>query len=142
MPHKMGEALAFLQKAPTVPHVAIVGHMSRTRYVDQDMLAVVLEILRDARLFRPVHGGKPPFDMYVEEACLRLGLLDVMAGHEDRSRRYEPRPLSMLNGCCMLVAFPPEGEKLENADPAIVDYARRLGLPILGVSRQGETTWT
>ncbi len=145
----MEEALEILRADPwEVPSVAVAGSMSRTHFADHDVVHAVLEILRDTRLFRPVHAGKFPFDMYVEEICACMGLMDVMIGPEEREARlgdYE-RPVEILDGACLLVVFPREkeskthkpGQELER----IINHATNFGVPILSVTREGRTQIT
>lgn len=144
----MRRAVEVLLAAPgDLPLVVFVGHRSRTMYEDHDTVHVVLEILRENRMFRPVHGGKPPFDMYLHEICDPLGIMDLMVGPgepEEWSARFDPfeRELDILDGACLVVAFHPENGDVDDADPRIVGFARELGIPVIGVSRRGRTTWT
>lgn len=140
----MEEALRVLDAAPGLPLVAVVGCPPRSCYEDHDMIFNVLEILRARRMFRPVHGGKAPFDLYTTQVCERMGLLDCMIGPEDTRARFDPYvvPLDILDGACLLVAFPPPGRRVEEANPQIVGFAKELGIPVLGVDREGKTTWT
>lgn len=139
----MDEALQVLESAEGLPLVAIVGCPPRSCYEDHDMLFHVLEILRARRMFRPVHGGKAPFDLYTAMVCERIGLVDCMLGPEDPRDRYDPYvvPLDILDGACLLVVFPPPGKRTEEANPQIVGFAKELGIPMLSVDREGKTTW-
>lgn len=136
----MKPALIVLRSEPGTPLVAFVGHKQRTRYSDQDILAAVLQILREERLFRPVHGRKPAFDTYVQELSEDLGLSPLPFGPEDLNQRlgdYE-RPAEMLDNCCMLIEFPnAEGV----SDPRIVALAEGRGLPIVTIDAEGDATF-
>jgi hypothetical protein len=135
------KAILTLLTAPTPPRVAVVGHISRTWYADHDDLCAVLEILREHRLYQPVHGGRPPFDLYVEKVCARIGLMDIKVAWGDGRSEFAPRRAGLVDGCCMLVAFPPEGGSLEEAEPGVVNEALAQGLPVLRVNRGGGTAW-
>lgn len=139
----MKEALEILADADT-PLVAVVGHRTRTRYVDHDMLYEVLSILRQVRVFRPVHAGHLPFDLYLEQVCERMGLMDVLLGPEDRKERLQPyeRTPAILDQACLVLNFPPEGGDPDDSDPDIIGLALKLKVPVLSVDREGNTTLT
>lgn len=140
----MRKALEILRDCPErVPLVGFTGSRARTMYEDHRMMLLILEMLREQRFFHPLHGGKPPFDMYLAEMCGLLGLVDCFIGDgeaADYSTRLDPYlvPLDLLDHICMLVSFP--REKGTELDP-LVEAARDMGLPVVMVKRSGKTEY-
>lgn len=125
------------------------------------MLAV-MECLADVRPYRVVLGGRYGFDFHIAWAGALLGLEVYTHAPWDDAACLKPgyrRPLEMVDDACLLVAFPPvvgvtkkraampEDEStpppvlywtpspIAEADPAVVCYARSIGIPVLGVGR-------
>lgn len=142
----MDTALQVLREcSEDTPLVGIIGSRTRTTYDDQDFVLMVLEMLREVRLFRPVHSGKPPFDMHLAQLCGVLGLADVFMGDgdpDDYSSRLDPYMISadMLDHICLLVVFPREREAVEDTDP-LVAIASELGIPVVALRRSGDTEY-
>lgn len=150
----MDEALRYLRAQRDVPLIAFVGAPSRSWWADVDVLCAVMEILREARIYQPVRSGAYGFDYWLKEAASRLGLVEVDAGAAKQDGRYLRDP-GMLDGACMLVAFPEEDttdrhgkpvkkDKLhpyKTADQQVVELADRFGIPVLCVRRSGQTEW-
>lgn len=140
----MRKALEILRECPErVPFVGFTGSRARTTYDDHCMMLLILEMLLEQRPFHPLHGGKPPFDMYLVEMCGLLGLVDYFIGDGDLanySARLDPYlvPLDLLDHICLLVSFP--REKGTELDP-LVEAARDMGLPVVMVERSGKTVY-
>lgn len=148
-----------VSKAPTgTPLVAFVGPVCRTHRVDIDWIYLVMEILKEARVYRPVRGGMFGFDHWIGVCGEHVGLRGVMAGPEDRDTQLDEnyrRPLDLLEGVCLVVAFPredpphlegvkakaPRDYPVDTADTEVVGLARALELPLLVVRRSGKTEW-
>lgn len=159
----MDEALQYLRglRGPMyeVPLIAFVGHICRTWYIDETGIGAVMEILREERMFRPVHIDPRGFDLVVKNIAGYLGLVGFEfppAGHDDAGRSI--RDPGMLDGVAMVVAFPIEkaweldefGRKVksankheswETADPALAPFITQMGVPVLAVHRDGGTIW-
>ncbi len=142
----MQTALDILRQCPDeAPLVGFTGSRARTTYDDRHMMLLILEMLRETRFFHPVHGGKPPFDMYLAEACGLLGLVDLFFGDGeplDYSVRLDPYtvPHDLLDHICLLVAFPRESTKVEEIDP-LVEAAPAVGVPVVLIERSGRTSY-
>ena len=118
-----------------------------------------MEILREERLFRPVHTDPMGFDLVVRNIAGYLGLVGFEvppAGRDDVGRSI--RDPVMLDGVAMVVAFPVEKapelnefgrrvkaankhESWETADPALAPFIEQMGVPVLAVYRDGGTLW-
>jgi hypothetical protein len=136
----------FLEADPGTRKVAVIGDKTRTRYTDQEMVFIILDIFRTAGIFNPIHSGKLPFDMYLEEVCGHMGLLDYMIGPEERAARLEPyaRSPRVLDEACLMINFPPQGEEdaanrrlARDTDPELYVAALKRGIPVLSVWRDG-----
>ena len=145
------EILEYFEGLPTgTPLVAFVGDISRTWFVDLDLLHAVMEILRETRIYRPVRGGDKGFDAWVGKISKALGLVEVYAPPRLIEDAREVRLASLLDGVALLVAFPAEraprmvdgklvypAYKMDpySADSEIVELAEALGIPVLIVQR-------
>lgn len=135
--------------------VAFVGPSCRTWYVDTARLESLIADLYELRPFEVVHGGKFPFDMYVEEFCEKMQIPWHLNGPEDRKVRLTKeyaRDPDLALGLSLLVAFPHEdgakGEGKpkashppETADLDVVRGAVAYGVPVLAVYRSGRAEW-
>ena len=131
--------------------------MNRTWYVDIDWMYIIMEMLREARMYRPVRGGLYGFDLSVGRCAQHIGLADVAACTQDDavhlSGEYQ-RPVEMLDGVRLVVAFPREEAEteskgknkkphpVESADPEVIAVARAMHIPVLVVRRSGKTEWS
>ena len=137
--------------------VVLVGPVSRTWYKDIAQIRLTLSDLRDICQFSVVHGGKFPFDMYVEQFCRELGIPCFLSGPESRevrlTQKYE-RDSDLAYGASLVVAFPaeePSGNEgprarakhypPESADLGVVRGARELGVPVFSIYRDGWALW-
>jgi len=137
--------------------VVIVGPASRTWYKDIAQIRTMLSDLQDLRPISVVHGGKFPFDMYVEQFCKELHIPCFLSGPESRdvrlSQKYE-RDNDLAYGASLVVAFPAEepsdeeGPRArakhyppESADLGVIRSARELGVPIFSIYRDGWALW-
>jgi hypothetical protein len=160
----MQEALQYLRglRGPLhdPPLIAFVGHICRTWFVDEHVICAVMEILRQERLYRPVHIDPRGFDRTIKTIADLIGLVsvEVAPGGHDKVGRSVRDP-EMLDGVAMVVAFPVEkaGERDEfghpvktaneqrpswkTADPELAPIIEQMGLPVLAVYRDGGTTW-
>lgn len=138
------------------PVVVPVGPACRTWYKDIARLRMLLSDLFEARQFSVLHGGKFPFDMYVEQFSKELGIPCFMSGPAREIRlslKYE-RDFDLAYGAAMVIAFPAEepsdeeGPRAraqhyppESADLGVIRGAREAGVPILSVYRDGLALW-
>jgi hypothetical protein len=155
----MKDALLYLKAVPRqVPLIWFIGHPGRTWFVDQSDIANVLETLRSARMFHPVHTAGWGFDAAVSEMSRILGLVTAEAPSlsVDDEQRVSRDPDTVF-AVDMIVAFPEEEtlepdrlgrptgsvRKLgwETADPSLTNAISAGGVPVLVVYRTGETTW-
>lgn len=155
----MEEAVLYLRAVPRqVPLVWFIGHPSRTWFVDLADLADMLETLRHARMYRPVHIPGWGFDAGVSHMASVLGLAALEAPaldvSEDKRVSRDPDVVSAVD---MIVAFPEEEtlepnrfgrptgsvRKLgwETADPNLSHAISESGIPVLVVYRTGDTIW-
>jgi hypothetical protein len=120
--------------------VAVVGDVSRTAWTDYFMLHDVLSIVVSVNpqaLF--VRGSRVAFDHVTGCVCAWSGY----ALHDDS----EQRSVALLDGVDLLIGFPRNVfdksavHRLDTADREIVEFARKIGTPILGVYRDGSTVW-
>lgn len=123
------------------PHVGFIGDASRTRYVDEDTVFDVLDMLCSTKSFTAVHGGAPPFDKMVERICQSIGVPTRFVGDgkpRDYRSRFKPyqRPAELLDGLCGLIVFPSEGSSVHEVDD-LVQLAWEAEIPIVGISRKG-----
>jgi hypothetical protein len=138
------------------PLIAFVGPSCRTWYVDLNRLRALIGDLHCLRPFEVVHGGKFPFDMYVEQFCEEMGIAWYLNGPADRKVRLTKdysRDPDLAAGLSLLVAFPwedgaKEGKPKadgrhppESADLDVVRGAAVHGVPVLAVYRDGRAVW-
>lgn len=136
------------------PLIVFVGPACRTWYVDIAQLRTIMADLFEVRRYTAVHGGKFPFDVYVERHAQSLGIPHIMVGPASRdirlSARYE-RDMDMALGATLVVAFPAEEAPAsdghakryppESADLDVIRNARDGGVPILALYRGGDVLW-
>lgn len=132
------------------PTLVFVGHPSRTWFTDRDRLRSLIGDLYVLRAFSVVHGGRLPFDMYVQEICDEFNIPCELVGPQEQEIRlsvfYERDP-DLAAVACLLVAFPAEDhdEKKayppESADSGVVRNAKEGEIPVLSVRRSGEAEW-
>jgi hypothetical protein len=156
----MEQALQYLRGLRGTPLIAFIGLPCRTWYADEHVICAVMEILRQERMFQPVHTDPRGFDFTIKTIADRLGLVSVETnpgGRDEEGRSI--RDPEMLDGVEMVVAFPEEkpgardelgrpvkapNEKRQSwktADPALAEIIVKMGLPVLAVYRDGETIW-
>lgn len=153
----MQEALQYLRELRgrgEVPLIAFVGHICRTWYVDESTTCAVMEILREACMYRPVHTRPLGFDFMLRNIAGFLGLVSL-----ETPALGSGRDPVMLDGVAMVVAFPVEKpapldedgrpiksakqkyEDWSTADPELAEVIKAMRLPVLVVYRDGATTW-
>jgi len=154
----MEEALQYLRELRDhgeIPLIAFVGHVCRTWYADESTTGAVMEILREACMYRPVHTKPVGFDFMLRNIAGFLGLVSLEMPALGPMRR-DP---AMLDGVAMVVAFPVEkaapvdedGRLIKDAnrkredwstcDPELAETIKAMGLPVLVVYRDGVTYW-
>ena len=151
---KLVEHLAGLEDSPIV---VLVGPACRTWYVDVERLRLILGDLNDVRPITVIHGGKYPFDMYVEQFCVEMHIPCFLSGPGSRevrlSQRYE-RDSDLAYAAALVVAFPVEEPSAEegprarerhyppeSADLGVVRGAYETGVPVFSVYRDGWALW-
>jgi len=147
----MKEAIQYLRERKDTPLVVFVGPACRTWYADETSVCAVMEILREARMYRPVHTDPRGFDLMISNISHYLGLVGYRVEPEARdSEGRSIRDHSMLDGAAMVVAFPvekhsvsekPKRHDWRTADPALASTIEAMGLPVLAVYRDGSTQW-
>lgn len=146
--------LAALPRTGERPIVVFVGPSCRTWFTDLHRLRALIWDLYDIQPFDVAHGGKFPFDMYVEQYCAEFGISSYLVGPSDRSVRLSAqysRDPELALGSALVVAFPTEdGSKEgkakaeyppESADLDVVRNAITNGVPVLAIYRSGRATW-
>ena len=129
------------------PLVAFIGDLSRTWYQDHHMLMEVMGILRDAHSqVVIINGGQYPFDNYVEQMSVLMGL-ETFTYNEgvdsmQRLAAVYDRPLAMLGGLAALIVFHREKEPWKGLGQVVPEAIER-GIPVVAVDRKGKSkSWT
>ncbi len=156
---QMSKAVEFLRQQQGQRFIAFVGPVNRTWYVDVEWMHIVMEIFRDTCDYTVVIDDVYGFDHAVIKAAKFMGV--GISGPDEvfRLRPGGQRGVEMLDGVCMVVAFPPEprpksehdGKTVKDknqvvhdfreADPAIIGAAKTLGIPVVAIRRNGSTEW-
>lgn len=122
--------------------IYVVGHVSRTWYVDMLELHEVMQILGQHHgCCEFIHCGTYPFDMNLVRALGPLVAHTSMDGPPGGPRfiaDYERIPRRLLDADAVL-ALPQEGAAAHTADPNVVTLAEDLGVPVIVHRRGGHT---
>lgn len=134
-------------QAESVPIVSVVGHVSRSSYEDLDTILIVLEILKQRTSCALLNGAHLGFDYHLIQLAEEVGLEIETIRPTTKKDGSEKRSLEVIDGSCLLLAFPQEvfGKRkrspITTADESIVMAGASRGLPILGVYRDAATKW-
>lgn len=130
-----------------------VGPSSRTWYEDRARLKRLIADLYELRGFDVWHGGRYPFDMYVEEICAEFSIPCELIGPRDREVRLSDgygRDPDLAAAATLVVAFPAEDAESarkekkyapQSADVEVLRGAAEHGVPVLAVYRNGDSVW-
>lgn len=132
--------------AASSPVLVFVGPACRSWYVDREALEQLMVDLYATAPYSVVHGGRLPFDGFVEATATALGAPVSLVGpdFEHRFTREYTREPGIVLGATLLVAFPAEDADgkakypTESADLGVVRQAQEEGIPILVVRRNGK----
>jgi hypothetical protein len=109
--------------------------------------------LYEVRPFHVYHGGRFPFDMYVEEICQEFRIPCELIGPVEREIRLSVdygRDPDLAALATLVVAFPAEDAEStrtskkyapESADVDVMRGAAEHGIPVLAVYRNGDAVW-
>jgi hypothetical protein len=129
------------------PAVTVVGHISRTRFSDRDLLVEALEVLWDAQpgLFVTVHGAHG-FDTMVLGSISAMGVPVLSAAPEDWKARFgwRTRSVELLRDSWALLVLTRLKKKQEvwEVDPGVVEAAVNLDVPVFSLDEEGVMrTW-
>jgi hypothetical protein len=118
--------------------VAIIGSPARTCYADLDDLWAVLSTLNSLGVI-PCHAHRAPFDMHLQELCLRSDFFVVNVGPDDPGiapyERIERVERLLHPDVKALLVFHAHGRPVEETDPNVCAYAESVGVPIVPVPR-------
>lgn len=140
------EDLADKEKTNGPGYVAFVGDVSRTRYVDQNVLT---DILCEIYELLPAVGilvlGQVPFDTYVEQYAEDLLLtVDVLRGDLPRMERLADRCVhgpEIAQYVDALIVFHRLTSPWDGMEE-VVSTALNRQIPVIAVDREGEMyTW-
>jgi len=127
--------------------IVVVGSVSCTAWVDYLMIHDTLSILLGtAPTATFMHGATEGFDHALRLTCEWSGFR-LLLEEPELVNRVQVRSPTMLDGAALLVAYPRDMfEKgsvhtVDSADFRVIAFAWQIGVPILGVHRDGNTTW-